>query len=106
MQLTPGNMPSHRQEAGRRVARTYTEVRMSAIIPMAQGLFDLANDLIRRHQPIESARVLRRLIASPDISPSLAAEANRLLAAIHFQRAEYDRARDSLGAAIESDPNN
>jgi hypothetical protein len=79
---------------------------MDAIIPLTQGLFNLGADLLKRRRYSEGVRILRRLLETPDLSPTLAAEANQLLATVHYEHHDYAQMRRAAERALRSNPHN
>jgi len=79
---------------------------MDAIIPLTQGLFNLGADLLKRRRYSEGVRILRRLLDTPDLSPTLAAEANQLLATIHYEHHDYAQMRRAAERALQTNPDN
>jgi len=79
---------------------------MDAIIPLTQGLFNLGADLLKRRRYSEGVRILRRLLETPDLSPTLAADANQLLASIHYERHDFAQMRRAAERALQGNPEN
>jgi len=79
---------------------------MEAIIPLTQGLYNLGADLLKRHRFSEGVRILRRLLDTPDLSPTLAADANQLLASVHYEHCDYAQTRRAAERAIQQNPAN
>ena len=76
LQLAAGMMPLRRQGSRRRGPRRGLPQGgkcMEAIIPLTQGLFNLGADLLKRRRYSEGVRILRRLLETPDLSPTIAA---------------------------------
>jgi tetratricopeptide (TPR) repeat protein len=79
---------------------------MEAIIPLTQGLYNLGADLLKRHRFSEGVRILRRLLDTPDLSPTLAADANQLLANVHYEHRDFAQMRRAAERAVEKNPAN
>jgi len=79
---------------------------MDAIIPLTQGLFNLGADLLKRRRYSEGVRILRRLLDTPELSPTLAAEANQLLASVHYEHHNYAQMRRAAERALQTNPDN
>jgi tetratricopeptide (TPR) repeat protein len=79
---------------------------MDAIIPLTQGLFNLGADLLKRRRYSEGVRILRRLLETPDLAPTLAADANQLLATVHYEHHDYAQMRRAAERSLRSNPEN
>jgi Flp pilus assembly protein TadD len=79
---------------------------MEAIIPLTQGLFNLGADLLKRRRYSEGVRILRRLLETPDLSPTLAADANQLLANVHYEHHDFAQMRRAAERALQNNPEN
>src|SRR3954451_16929457 len=102
-------MPLRRQGSRRRgPQRGLPDGRycMDAIIPLTQGLFNLGADLLKRRRFPEGVRILRRLLETPDLSPTLAPEANQLLATVHYEHHDYAQMRRAAERALRTNPDN
>ena len=79
---------------------------MVAVLNMARQLLSLGRSQLESFRAVDGARTLRRLLDLPNLAPEIAAEANFLVAQIHFDRSEFAQACDTLSAALKRDPDN
>lgn len=77
---------------------------MGDVIDFATGLFELAEDQLRRRRPGDAARTIRRLLGQHGLSPQLAAKANLLLAKTHFIQEDFAHMALAARDAVDSEP--
>lgn len=79
---------------------------MPSILKMPQHLLDLGRTYIDNRQTAEGLKILRRLLNLPQVPPTIAAEANYLIAQVNLQHCAYTEAKLALKEALQQDPNN
>lgn len=77
---------------------------MPAILNMSESLLAQGRELYHAYRYEKALFLLRGLLRLPDLKPAVAAEANFLVAQIHFRQNQLDRARTNLDEALALNP--
>lgn len=79
---------------------------MSGTLRFESRLIDLAREYLEGGRLAACREVLSRVLSFPSLSPQDAAEANYLLAHVHFETSNLDHAAESLRASVRDNPTN